>query len=143
MPGMVIVLAALFLAVPITEIYVIVQVSHEFGFANTLGVLVLVSVLGGWLMKQQGMAVLHRVQAQLARGHVPGRELVDGLLILVAGALMLTPGFVTDLVGLLLLAPPTRAVLRGALIRRFRGRVSVFGGGGQARIIDVPTTEEP
>ncbi len=123
------VLVILFLVVPIVELYIIVQVASSVGIFETIGLLILVSVVGAWLVRSQGLTVLGRVQGQLAMGNVPGKEMVDGLLILFAGALMLTPGFMTDAFGMLLLIPPTRAVVRTILVRRYRNRV-VLGGPG-------------
>ena len=120
-------LVLLFLVVPIIELYIIVQVASGMGVMETIGLLILISVIGAWLVRVQGLAVLGRVQGQLAQGNVPGKELVDGLLILLAGALMLTPGFMTDAFGLLLLMPPTRAVVRTILVHRYRDRVVVGG----------------
>ena len=93
------------------ELAVIVQVAGSTGVLNTIGLLVLVSVVGAWLVRREGLGILRRAQREAAAGRIPGREMVDGLLVLGAGALMLTPGFVTDAVGLALLFPPTRAFL--------------------------------
>ncbi len=109
-----------FLVVPILELYVFVQVSDAIGFLPTVFWIVAVSVIGAWLVKREGLGALGRANAQVARGEVPTNALVDGILILFAGALMLTPGFLTDAVGVLLLAPPSRAVIRGGLKSRFR-----------------------
>ncbi len=122
-------LAILFLVVPIVELYVIVQVAGGIGVLETIGLLIVVSIVGAWLVRHQGMSVLRRIQQQVRAGQMPTKQLVDGALILFAGALMLTPGFVTDAVGVLLLVPPSRAVVRGTLMRRFRGRVSVASTG--------------
>jgi UPF0716 protein FxsA len=123
-------LVLLFVVVPIVELALIVQVSHAIGFLNTLVVLLVMSVAGGWLVKQQGLGVARRVQQQLQRGQMPGREVVDGFLILLGGALLLTPGFFTDALGILLLLPPVRAVVRPTLVRRFRSRVVSYRVGG-------------
>jgi UPF0716 protein FxsA len=136
------VLVALFVVVPIIELALIVQASHAFGFLNTLVVLVAMSVAGAWLMKREGLGIVRRVQLQLQRGQVPTREVVDGFLVLLGGALLLTPGFFTDVFGLALLLPPVRAVLRPVLVRRFRGRVVSYRSGGtvhDARSWDEPT----
>jgi UPF0716 protein FxsA len=117
-----------FIIVPIAEIYLIVQVDAAIGGWETLGLLVLDSVIGAWLVRREGFSILARVQAALARGELPTNELIDGLLVLFAGALMLTPGFLTDGLGFVLLLPPTRAVVRTILKTRFAGRVSVGGG---------------
>jgi UPF0716 protein FxsA len=122
-------IALLFLAVPIIELIVIVYAAQTIGTPQALVLLVLMSVVGAWLVKVEGVGVWRRLQATLGRGELPHREVVDGALILVAGALLLTPGFFTDAIGLLFLAPPTRAVIRSALIARFKaGRyVMAFG----------------
>ena len=119
------VLAVLFLVVPFVELFVLLQVGQAIGVLDTLGLLILVSVVGAWLVKREGLGVLRRAQERVAAGGVPGRELVDGVLILFAGALLLTPGFLTDVVAVLLLLPPVRAALRGATVRWLRRRSSV------------------
>jgi Protein affecting phage T7 exclusion by the F plasmid len=130
----VLVILALFIVVPMVEIYVIVQVGHAIGALDTIGLLILVSVVGAWLTKHEGFIVLRRLRAQLDAGKAPTGELVDGVLVLCAGVLMMTPGFVTDAIGLLVLFPPTRAVLRRYLRHRFE--VRVFGGPDDG-IVDV------
>lgn len=114
------VLFLLFLAVPFVELFVILQVGRSIGALNTIGVLVLISVVGAWLVKREGLSVLVRAQRRVQAGAVPGRELVDGVMILFAGALLLTPGFLTDAVAVLLLVPPVRAALRGTATRQLR-----------------------
>jgi UPF0716 protein FxsA len=122
-------LVLLFLVVPLVELYVIIQVGSAIGALNTVGLLVLMGLAGGWLMKREGLGALRRVQSQLSQGRVPGTELVDGFLILFGGALMLSPGFLTDALGLALLVPPARALVRRALARRFQLRVLGDRGG--------------
>jgi UPF0716 protein FxsA len=113
----------LILAVPFVELYVIVQVWQAVGGLETLALLVLVSVLGAWLVKREGTSVWRRLNAQLAEGNVPANEAIDGAFILFAGALLLTPGFVTDMVAILLLLPPIRAGLRVGVRRIVRNRL--------------------
>ena len=120
-------LVALFIAVPLIEIAVIIQVGSWLGVLNTLALLILISVLGAWLVQRQGVGLLRRVQGELAAGRVPATALVDGALLLVAGTMLLLPGFVTDFFGLLLLLPPVRAGIRSWLRRRW------IGGGGTGR----------
>lgn len=115
MPGVFPLLALLFLVVPLAELYVLIQVGQLIGVLDTLGLLLLISIVGAWLAKREGLGVLRRMQAQVNAGRVPGTELVDGFLILLAAAFMLTPGFLTDVVAILLLLPPVRAVVRRAL----------------------------
>ncbi len=109
------ILVLLFIGVPFAEIYVLLQVGHAIGILNTLALLILVSVVGAWLAKREGLGVVRRMQAAVNAGRVPGTELIDGFLILLAAALMLTPGFLTDILAILLLLPPVRAVVRREL----------------------------
>ena len=123
------------LCVPLLELYVIIQVAGGIGTGQTILLLILVSVAGAWMVRRSGLGVLNQIRARLSRGELPAAELVDGLLILVAGALMLTPGFITDAVGLLLLFLPTRVLVRSLLMRHFAKKVTVGGwsaapGGG-------------
>lgn len=111
------VLFVVLLVIPIVELWVIVQVAGSIGVLETIALLIVVSVTGAWLLKQQGMQMWRRLQATLQRGEVPTKEVTDGALILFGGALLLTPGFVTDAVGIVLLLPPTRAAIKGAARR--------------------------
>lgn len=119
------VLALLFLVVPFVELFVLIQVGQAIGALPTIGLLIVVSVVGAWLVKKEGLGVLRRAQEQMRRGQVPGRELVDGVLILFAGALMLTPGFFTDVFGIALLLPPVRAALRAAAATQLSKRAAL------------------
>ena len=119
------VLLLLFVIVPLAEIYVLVQVGQEIGALDTIGLLILVSVIGAWLVKRTGMGVLRRLQDQLAAGRPPTNELVDGFLLLFAGVLFLVPGFLTDVLAILLLLPPSRIVVRRMLKRRFADRTTI------------------
>ncbi len=122
-----ILLLLMLLGIPVAEIFFIIRVARDLGIPETIGLLVAVSVVGAWLVRRSGLGVLRQIQERLGRGEIPGKELVDGLLILVGGLLMLTPGFLTDAVGLLLLIPPTRLALRALLIRRYSKRLRVAG----------------
>ena len=123
MTGVLPLLVVLFVFVPIVELAVIIQVGQAIGVVETLLLMLLVSIVGAWLVKREGIGVWRRAQRQLDTGVMPGRELVDGVLIMIAGALLLLPGFVSDCLGILLLLPPVRAVVRGLVIRRLRTRV--------------------
>ena len=125
-------LVALFIAVPIVELYVIIEVGQLIGVLPTLALLLAISLLGATLLRYQGRGAWQRFNAALAERRFPGREVADGLLITIGGALLLTPGFLTDAVGLLLLLPPTRAVAR-RLLRSFLGRRLVLVGADGAR----------
>src|ERR671934_1573043 len=104
----------LFILVPIAEIYVIIKVGQAIGALWTILLLIADSIIGARLLSWQGRRAWRRFQEALAAGRVPHREVLDGVLIIVGGALLLTPGFITDVFGLALLLPPTRAVLRRA-----------------------------
>ncbi|MGI9022741.1 MAG: FxsA family protein [Acidimicrobiales bacterium] len=119
---MVALLFIVFLVVPLIELYVIIQVGQVIGALNTIAVLLIVSFAGAWLVKREGMGVARRFREQTALGRVPARELADGVLILFAGALLLTPGFVTDVLGILLLLPPVRSLIRAQGLRRVASR---------------------
>jgi UPF0716 protein FxsA len=102
-------LLIMLLVVPIAELYVIVQVGDVIGIPLTLLLLIAVSVLGTVLLRREGAATYFKAREVLARGGIPSKELTDGFLILLGGALLLTPGFLTDIVGLALILPFTRA----------------------------------
>jgi UPF0716 protein FxsA len=135
----------LLIAVPILELWVFVQVANAIGFWWALLALATLSIGGAWLTKLAGVGVLGRLRQRVAAGESPDRELADGVLLLVAGLLLLVPGFVTGVIGLLLLLPPVRALVR-PLVGRRRGstRVRVITatyrtGDGP---IDVQSTEQ-
>ncbi len=123
---MALLLLVVFVGVPFAEIYVLLQVGHAIGVLNTLALLILVSMVGAWLAKREGLGVIRRMQDALNAGRVPGAELVDGFLILLAAALMITPGFLTDIVAIFLLLPPVRAMVRQTLRRRFARRIEIL-----------------
>ncbi len=105
------------IGVPIMEIAVFIEVGGRLGLWPTLGTIILTAMVGTALLRRQGMATLHRVRESLEANRFPMAEVFDGLCLLVAGALLLTPGFVTDAAGLLLFVPAVRAALRQALGR--------------------------
>jgi UPF0716 protein FxsA len=116
-------LILLFIVVPLAELYVIVQVGQAIGALPTIALLMLDSLLGTLLLRHQGRATWARFRAALASGRPPARETVDGALVILGGALMLAPGFITDAFGVLLLLPPTRAVVRRGLLRNAFARL--------------------
>lgn len=127
-------LIALFIAVPILELWVIIQIGGWIGVLPTLALLFAFSLLGALLVRHEGRGAWIRFNRTLAERRFPGREVADGLLITIGGVLLLTPGFITDAVGLLLLIPPTRAIgrrlLRAAVGRRFVfASIGGMGGG--------------
>src|SRR5919206_3520483 len=103
-------LVLLFIAVPIAELAVIIQVGQAIGVWWTIGLLIADSILGSWLMRHQGRSAWRRFNEAVQAGRVPAREVLDGALLIFGGALLLTPGFISDIVGLVLLLPPSRAI---------------------------------
>jgi UPF0716 protein FxsA len=119
-------LALLFLVVPFVELFVLIQVGQTIGALSTIAVLIVVSIVGSWLVKREGLGTLRRAQEQVRASRMPGGELVDGALIMFAGALLLTPGFLTDVLAVALLIPPVRAAIRGAARRRIARRYDII-----------------
>jgi UPF0716 protein FxsA len=134
------VLFFIFIVVPIVELYVIVQVADVIGVLETIALLIVVAILGSWLLKRQGMAAWSRFRLAMAEGRVPTEEITDGMMIMFGGALLLTPGFVSDALGFVLLFPPTRAVVKAAsrrTIKRWVLRRTGTSGIYAARVIRV------
>ena len=125
-----------FLLVPIVEIWVIIQVGHVIGAAWTVVLLLAESALGAWILRREGRRAWARLReamtSGLVQGRLPDRELADGGMLLVGGTLLLTPGFVTDVVGFALVLPPTRAVLRPLVLRWLTRRARLVVAGGPA-----------
>ena len=111
-------LALIFIVVPIAELAVIIQVGSLIGVWWTIALLIADSLIGSWLMRSQGRSVWRRFQETVQAGRMPHREVADGVLVIFGGALLLTPGFITDIFGAIFLLPPTRALVRRLLIRR-------------------------
>ena len=109
-------LAILFLVVPIAELAVILLIGQQIGVWWTIALLIADSIFGSWLARREGIGAWRRFRRALDSGRMPTTEIADGALILLAGALMVTPGFISDIVGILLLLPPTRAVARRVLL---------------------------
>ncbi len=123
-------LIVLFIVVPIAELYVIIKVGELIGVLPTLILLLADALLGSWLLKHQGRGAWRRFNEALEARRFPGKEVVDGALIIVGGTLLLTPGFLTDILGAFLLIPPTRALARRLLKRLTIGRFAVVSIGG-------------
>jgi UPF0716 protein FxsA len=144
----------LFLLIPVLELWTIVQVGQAIGVWETIALLLIVSVVGVWLVKQAGVGVWRRLNDQLRQGKVPAAEIIDGALLLLAGLLLLLPGFLGDVLGLALLVPPVRAVARSIVawftVRRLSAghravKVVAFGAGsayaarsrGGRQVVDI------
>lgn len=128
------VLAALFVAVPIAEIWLLIQLGQVVGPWWTILILIADGVLGSWLVKREGGRAWKALSAALSSGRMPSKELADGALILVGGTLLVTPGFISDVLGLFCILPVTRPLARRVLARMIARRLSVtVTGGPQAR----------
>lgn len=149
-------LIVLLTVVPIAELFVMLSVhrvlSEQLGWARALGIsvgsILVTGIVGALLARRQGIAAVDELRAALARGEFPGRQVVDAVLIAVGGALLLTPGYLTDALGLTLLIPATRTLYRGALQRWWRGKVergeaSVWSPIGPAPGEAVPRRPSP
>jgi UPF0716 protein FxsA len=141
-------LIALFIIVPLAELYVILKVGDAIGAPLTILLLAADSVLGSLLLRSQGRAVWKRFNETLAQGRMPQREIQDGVAVIFGGAFLITPGFLTDIIGLLLLVPPTRAVILRVAARRIAKRMTahVTVADGRARHdydVEGTATERP
>lgn len=123
----------LLVGVPVLELYLIVRVGEAIGVLPTVALLVATSLLGVRLMRSQGRAVVRNFSAAVAAGRPPGREALDGVLVFVGGALLMAPGFASDVVGAGLLAPPTRALMRRWIMRHHAGRLITWIAGAPRR----------
>ncbi|MDX6605983.1 MAG: protein FxsA [Solirubrobacterales bacterium] len=121
-------LVVIFILVPLAELYVIIQVGNVIGLVPTLVLLLADAVLGSMLLRHQGRAAWVRFNRALAENRLPHKEVFDGVLIIFGGALLITPGFITDIFGLVLLLPPTRAIVRAVSSRMVRRRMAMGGG---------------
>jgi UPF0716 protein FxsA len=130
-------LLLLFLLTPAVELGLLIQVDKLIGFGPTIGLIIATGIAGSYLARREGLNTWQRLNKRLQSGDLPGKELVDGVIILVAGALLVTPGVLTDVVGFIGLLPPTRALVRKALLRRFQSKMEqgsmqvqfgIFGG---------------
>jgi UPF0716 protein FxsA len=119
--------------VPLVELYILFQLAKEWGFGEALLLVIVTGVVGGWLARREGVRAFSRVQDEANRGILPADALLDSVLIFIAGAFLVTPGVLTDIAGLCLLLPPTRAVIRARIKRWLKqkmedGSVHVLGG---------------
>lgn len=136
-------LLMLFILVPLAELYLFLELGGMIGLPATLGIIVLTGILGASLTKAQGTRALTRFRQAGAEGRIPHQEVLDGLLILLAGAVLLTPGFLTDTVGFCLLLPPCRAVIRGRLAAYLKTKIRIVGPGTMPGAKPKPTPGPP
>lgn len=129
----------------LAELFVAIQVAHAIGVGYMLLLLVVSWPLGGWALRSRGGAAWRRLSAAVSAGRSPGREVLDGVLVLIGGLLLIVPGFLSDLVGVCALLPPTRSLLRSRLARHVHGRfvtsAARFGGAGRSYDVDSTATD--
>ena len=118
-----------FVVTPIIELWLILKVGAAIGVGSTIFLILLTATAGTLLLRQQGFSTLFRARQKMASGEIPAKEMIEGLMLAFAGALMLTPGFVTDTIGFLLLLPPVRKLI----IHHFKANIVVAASGGQYR----------
>lgn len=120
-------LLLVFLIVPIVELAILVQIGRWIGLWGTLALVLVTAIVGAALARSQGARVIRDLRAEMAAGRVPGRQLLDGVLVLIGGIVLLTPGVLTDVLGFVLLLPPTRKGFRRLLARAIQARI-IAGG---------------
>ena len=126
-------LLLIFIGVPFIELFLFLVINEEIGLPATIATVVITGFLGAWLTKQQGLKTLARYQQTLSEGKLPHTEVIEGIMILAAGAVLLTPGFLTDFIGFSLLIPPVRAWVRQRLTHYLQGRIKVAGEAAATR----------
>lgn len=122
------ILLLIFVLVPVMELSVLIRVGEALGSWTTVALVIFTAVVGVSLVRSQGISTLMQVQQKLARGEAPGQEIVEGMMLAVAGLLLLIPGFVTDFLGLILLTPFTRIPVAGYFYKRMQQKAKTHGG---------------
>ncbi|GAG64205.1 unnamed protein product, partial [marine sediment metagenome] len=116
-------LLILFVIVPVTELYILIEVGKKIGSLTTIGIIILTGIIGAYLVKGQGFMILKKIQDDLNEGIMPGDSLIQGAIILVGGIFLLTPGFVTDVIGFIFLIPVSRGVVKKYLLKWLKGKI--------------------
>ncbi|MEA2086945.1 MAG: FxsA family protein [Candidatus Caldatribacteriota bacterium] len=116
-------LLILFVIVPVTELYILIEVGKKIGSLTTIGIIILTGIIGAYLVKSQGFMILRKIQNDLNEGIMPGDSLIQGAIILAGGILLLTPGFVTDIVGFIFLVPVSRNIVKKYLLKWLKGKI--------------------
>jgi len=116
-------LLILFVIVPVTELYILIEVGKKIGSLTTIGIIILTGIIGAYLVKGQGFMILKKIQNDLNEGIMPGDSLIQGVIILAGGIFLLTPGFVTDIIGFIFLIPVSRRVVKKYLLEWLKGKI--------------------
>ena len=113
----------LFVIVPVTELYILIEVGKKIGSLTTIGIIILTGIIGAYLVKGQGFMILKKIQNDLNEGVIPGDSLIQGAIILTGGIFLLTPGFVTDIIGFIFLIPASRRIVKKYLLKWLKGKI--------------------
>jgi len=113
----------LFIAIPVVELYILIEVGKKIGSLTTIGIIILTGILGTYLIKSQGFMILRKIQNDLNEGIMPGDSLIQGAIILLGGVLLLTPGFITDITGFIFLMPAGRKIVKKYLLKWLKGKI--------------------
>lgn len=116
-------LLILFVIVPVTELYILIEVGKKIGSLTTIGIIILTGIIGAYLVKGQGFMILKKIQNDLNEGVIPGDSLIQGAIILAGGIFLLTPGFATDIIGFIFLIPVSRRVVKKYLLKWLKGKI--------------------
>jgi UPF0716 protein FxsA len=116
-------LLILFVIVPVTELYILIEVGKKIGSLTTIGIIILTGIIGAYLVKGQGFMILKKIQNDLNEGVIPGDSLIQGAIILAGGIFLLTPGFATDIIGFIFLIPISRRVVKKYLLKWLKGKI--------------------
>ena len=116
-------LLILFVIVPVTELYILIEVGKKIGSLTTIGIIILTGIIGAYLVKGQGFMILKKIQNDLNEGVIPGDSLIQGAIILTGGIFLLTPGFVTDIIGFIFLIPVSRNIVKKYLLKWLKGKI--------------------
>ncbi len=116
-------LLLLFIVVPVVELYILIEVGKKIGSLNTIGIIILTGILGAYLVKSQGFMILKKIQNDLNESILPGNSLIQGAIILAGGILLLTPGFITDIIGFIFLIPISRRMVKKYLLKWLKSKI--------------------
>lgn len=124
------ILLMLFVIVPIVELYILVEVGQQIGALNTVAIVVITGIAGASFARSQGTQIIYKIRSMMSEGQIPGKEILQGVMILAGGIMLLTPGFITDILGLTLLFPLTRQFYMKLALAYFKKRFTMHGGPG-------------
>lgn len=136
-------LLLLFILVPLIELYLFIKLDGIIGTAETIAIIIITGILGAWLAKAQGSRALLRLKQASAEGRLPHLEVIDGLIVLIAGAVLITPGFLTDTIGFLLLIPAVRSLLHGKLGAYLKSKITVISPVAPNQEPPMPRRDDP